>query len=212
MFELAMGGLGGIITTALIYFIKSRIDKKKEISLENHKSIINRKQFYLDNFYQDYRVVYNKMYEIESTLETFCNARSVFHITNENAGKYVSLNEQQLAEYDYGENIDLVKRVNYIMFLQILSDNITEMRDKYKTSSILFDDKENMLLNNFVHLANESMLYLRENSSDNLKDLTIGVELMDFQYLFKNLEELRKYTREIRSKFRNRFVFEEDTN
>lgn len=212
MFELAMGGLGGIITTALIYFIKSRIDKKKEISLENHKSIINRKQFYLDNFYQDYRVVYNKMYEIESTLETFCNARLVFHITNENAGKYVSLNEQQLAEYDYGENIDLVKRVNYIMFLQILSDNITEMRDKYKTSSILFDDKENTLLNNFVHLANESMLYLRENSSDNLEDLTTGVELMDFQYLFKNLEELRKYTREIRSKFRNRFVFEEDTN
>lgn len=211
MFELAMGGLGGIITTSIIYFIKSRLDKKKEISIENHKNLISRKQFYLDNFYQDYRVVYNKMYEIESTLETFCNARVVFRYTNENAEKYVALNEQQLAEYEYGENIDLVKRVNYIMFLQILSDNITEMRNKYKTSSLLFDDKENILLNNFVHLSNESMFYLRENSLNNSTDLTNSVESMDFEYLFKNLEELRKYTGEIRSKFRNRFVFEEDT-
>lgn len=210
MFELAMGGLGGIITTSIIYFIKSRLDKKKEISIENHKNLISRKQFYLDNFYQDYRVVYNKMYEIESTLETFCNARVVFRYTNENAEKYVALNEQQLAEYEYGENIDLVKRVNYIMFLQILSDNITEMRNKYKTSSLLFDDKENISLNNFVHLSNESMFYLRENSLNNSTDLTNSVESMDFEYLFKNLEELRKYTGEIRSKFRNRFVFEED--
>lgn len=223
MIELVMGGIGGIISTSIIYFIKSKLDKRKEITiedyrnelvkdLEEHKNIINRKQFYLDNFYQDYRLIFNKMYDIESTLETFMNAELLFHITNDNAERYVTLNEKQIKDYHYGEKIDLVKRVNYFMFLQILSDDIIEMRDKFKSSSLLFDDEENMLLNEFADLANKSMHYLRDYTSENMNALSNNDTAMNNEVIEKNLERLKSYTLDIRRKFRHRFVFDEDTN
>lgn len=218
MIELFIGGLGGIIASSIIHLIKSRVDKNKEITieehknnlikeLEEHKNLINRKQFYLDNFYQDYRDIYSKMYDIQSTIETFKDAEEIFTFTNENAEKYVTLSENQIKDYQYGDNLHLVKKVNYLMNMQILADDIIDIRFKIKSSSLLFDNEENELLNNFLILSNKTLFYLREYTSINIQNLISEENVMNQEVVESNLANLRKYTEDIKIKFRNRFVF-----
>lgn len=172
------------------------IDRKKELSVEDYRNELKRKEFFLNNYYSIYKDLYSKLNEVMDSIKNFNYANKKFEFVNSFAIDSVELTKEQKEAYMYGEDKELVFKVNYIYQLQLLSDRIIEAREFLTSNKLMLLNEEYEVSYLFIDNANKLMHSLREKSlkedyklsQEDLSSFMIEQNylMIEFEMYFKN--------------------------
>ncbi|WP_144780799.1 hypothetical protein [Macrococcoides caseolyticum] len=196
MNELIMSFLGSFTALFFTHGIKVLIDRKKELSVEDYRNELKRKEFFLNNYYSIYKDLYSKLNEVMDSIKNFNYANKKFEFVNSFAIDSVELTKEQKEAYMYGEDKELVFKVNYIYQLQLLSDRIIEAREFLTSNKLMLLNEEYEVSYLFIDNANKLMHSLREKSlkedyklsQEDLSSFMIEQNylMIEFEMYFKN--------------------------
>lgn len=196
MNELIMSFLGSFTALFFTHGIKVLIDRKKELSVEDYRNELKRKEFFLNNYYSIYKDLYSKLNEVMDSIKNFNYANKKFEFVNSFAIDSVELTKEQKEAYMYGEDKELVFKVNYIYQLQLLSDRIIEAREFLTSNKLMLLNEEYEVSYLFIDNANKLMHSLREKSlkedyklsQEDLSSFMIEQNylVIEFEMYFKN--------------------------
>ncbi|AMG96654.1 hypothetical protein [Staphylococcus simulans] len=196
-----MNTLIAIITFCLGVGLKSFTSYLKDRRIEKGKEEIAKKQFFSKNFFPIYRDIYSAMHDIFIQVESFINKETTFTHSNIYVKDTIEITEEDYKKYMFGDDEEQVYIVNFIFHLQLLQDNIAELRELHQKNAIMFTDDENELIESYYNISNVLMWSLYKISQT-------GQEESFSEYLIEQSSYLEIGKEKVRDKFRERFVLE----
>lgn len=187
--------IGGIVFREIINFFK-------ESKLEDKRFETEKKHFFAENFFPIYRDIYSAMYDVTIQIESFINRETTFRHSNVYVKDVIEITKEDYDKYMWGDDEEQVYSVNFMYHLQLLQDYTAKLRELHQKNTIMFTDKENDLIMNYYNVSTKLMWSLYKITQTGKVEEGFG------EHLVQENDILENGKKEVRSIFRERFVFE----
>ncbi|PTI77506.1 hypothetical protein [Staphylococcus succinus] len=139
-----------------------RKQKEKEIELLNQQKELDRKTTYFNNYFSVYSELYKQLQIVSRDVNMFYMWETALKESYPEIYKNNDFSEELLYNYKTQVNSYIRQDLNHKVFLQLLIDEVAELKMTYFANKILVQNMEQFLIDEFIGISQEFIELLRE--------------------------------------------------
>lgn len=139
-----------------------REQKEKEIELLVQQKELDRKTTYFNNYFNVYSDLYKQLQLVSRDVNMFYMWETNMKESYFEVSKSDEFNEEAISNYKKQINSHIRQDLNHAVFLQILIDEVAELKMTYFANKILLQNLEQFLIEEFIKITEDFTKLLRE--------------------------------------------------
>ncbi|NQD98245.1 hypothetical protein [Staphylococcus xylosus] len=139
-----------------------RKQKEKEIELLNQQKELDRKTTYFNNYFSVYSELYKQLQIVSRDVNLFYMWETALKESYSEVSENNYFSEEVIYNYKTQVNGYIRQDLNLNVFLQLLIDEVSELKMTYFANKILVQNMEQFLIDEFVLISEEFIELLRK--------------------------------------------------